>query len=409
MKLLPLIISLGISINSFSQWESIQIPEDIFLDQIEILDNNQIIVSGHKSDFTGTHAGIYLSANDGESWNLVNSFDFAGQKISAMEWINSGKGFIGSESEFNDGVLLSTEDQGVNLFWVSSLSEINGVKDIDFYAGTYGVVLSSDNELFFTSDAGNSWTKKNYNSNLSIAAVKIVAPSIIYIAGTLYNGEEVAIHKSSDTGINWISVYNEVDSNIDILSFEIKNSAFLSWNSDNYLRVVHSLDGNDWNEINIDEAIYNSKSATVISNKELIITSLNELTDSSAINTLNINGSITTEYVSQDTLIAKAIKTSNNEIIGIGDYGMIYKKGNPLSVPNIQDQINFYYSPNLLSWNISDQHTFRLNLFSLTGQVVESIITEDSEFHLNDLQKGCYIAQIISIDGSIRANLKFVH
>ena len=241
MKNIALIISLGLSLLSYSQWERVDISEDIFLDEIEELPDGSLVVSGHKTDFTGTRSGIYRSTDGGYTWDLINDFAFAGQHISKMNWIDSQTAYFGSLSEYNDGVLLSTDDQASSLFWVSGLNTITGVKDLSFLSEEVGAVLSDDNKLYLTTNSGLTWKEKSYPSVLKVSLIEIFNENIFYLIGSNVSQTEFRIYKTINAGNSWTEVYAESGINVEVVDFQIKNSAFAAWNANGNLNLINSV------------------------------------------------------------------------------------------------------------------------------------------------------------------------
>lgn len=406
MKHITLIISLGLSLLSYSQWERIGISEDIFLDEIERLSDGSLVVSGHKTDFTGTRSGIYRSTDEGYTWNLINDFAFAGQHISKMNWIDSQTAYFGSLSEFNDGVLLSTENQAVDLFWVSSLSSITGVKDLSFLSEQVGAVLSDDDLLYVTTDRGLTWKERFYPSIMQIELIRLFNENIFYLIGTNSSQTEFRIYKTTNAGNSWTSVYEESGTDIEVIDFQIKNSAYAAWNSNGNFNIINSIDGSNWTDISPSENIANASSFYAYANQEVYVTSYDELKDSSAVHWRKNNGDLITEYITQDTTANKCVFTSNSHGIVLGDYGQIFIKDQLLGLSNSTKQIPFFYAENNLRWKAQYDLRGQLRIYQLNGQEILRKEITGSSVDIASLPHGYFIAQMIWSNGQT-SQLKF--
>lgn len=406
MKNIALIISLGLSLLSYSQWERVDISEDIFLDEIEELPDGSLVVSGHKTDFTGTRSGIYRSTDGGYTWDLINDFAFAGQHISKMNWIDSQTAYFGSLSEYNDGVLLSTDDQASSLFWVSGLNTITGVKDLSFLSEEVGAVLSDDDKLYLTTNSGLTWKEKSYPSVLKVSLIEIFNENIFYLIGSNVSQTEFRIYKTINAGNSWTEVYAESGMNVEVVDFQIKNSAFAAWNANGNFNIINSIDGSNWTDISPSENIANASSFYAYDNQEVYVTSYDELKDSSAVHWRKNNGDLITEYMTQDTTANKCVFTSNSHGIVLGDYGQIFIKDQLLGLSNSTKQIPFFYAENNLRWKAQYDLRGQLRIYQLNGQEILRKEITGSSVDITSLPHGYFIAQMIWSNGQT-SQLKF--
>ena len=406
MKNIALIISLGLSLLSYSQWERVDISEDIFLDEIEELPDGSLVVSGHKTDFTGTRSGIYRSTDGGYTWDLINDFAFAGQHISKMNWIDSQTAYFGSLSEYNDGVLLSTDDQASSLFWVSGLNTITGVKDLSFLSEEVGAVLSDDDKLYLTTNSGLTWKEKSYPSVLKVSLIEIFNENIFYLIGSNVSQTEFRIYKTINAGNSWTEVYAESGINVEVVDFQIKNSAFAAWNANGNFNIINSIDGSNWTDISPSENIANASSFYAYDNQEVYVTSYDELKDSSAVHWRKNNGDLITEYITQDTTANKCVFTSNSHGIVLGDYGQIFIKDQLLGLSNSTKQIPFFYAENNLRWKAQYDLRGQLRIYQLNGQEILRKEITGSSVDITSLPHGYFIAQMIWSNGQT-SQLKF--
>ncbi len=159
--------------------------------------------------FAGTHEGVFLSTNNGSSWNAVND-GLPGARITTLSIYDNdlgGKNIIaGSDGKSiflstNYGANWTSVSNGINPNWhvLSSTvsADVQGRQNI-FVAGWGGICRSTDN--------GTSWEiiKKDDNFYTSLA----IAPNGNIFAGTQNNG----IFLSTDNGVEWNLVNNGLSS-----------------------------------------------------------------------------------------------------------------------------------------------------------------------------------------------------
>jgi beta-lactamase regulating signal transducer with metallopeptidase domain len=152
---------------------------------------NCFAVSG-KNLFAGTNGGVYLSTNDGASWNaagLINT------DISALAL--SGENLFAATYR---GVFLSSN-------YGKSWNEVNnGLTNTDvvalavsgknLFAGTFG------GGIFLSTNNGTSWTEKNNDqSNIMVRALAISGEN-------LFAATNRGVFLSTDNGTSWTEVNN---------------------------------------------------------------------------------------------------------------------------------------------------------------------------------------------------------
>lgn len=168
--------------------------------------------------FAGTQGGIFSSTNNGTNWNAK----YTGNPISSMD-VSDSVLFAGTSTK---GVVLSidsglTWNAGGNMglpydnftsryFSISSVAVIKGNWFVA-ESGPYGGV-------YFSTNKGNTWTP--VNSGLTNTAVKTLAiiDSVIF-AGTIGGG----VFVSSNNGNSWSPINNGL-TNPNILSLTINNN-----------------------------------------------------------------------------------------------------------------------------------------------------------------------------------------
>lgn len=187
--------------------------------------------------FAGTHEGIFSSTNNGANWNP----NFTGNPISSMAISDS----IVLAGTFRNGVVFSI-DSGIT--WISSgnmgLPSNNGwyfpiqsvavIKEKWFVAESSGIYLSTNK--------GNTWTL--INSGLTYTEVKTLA----IIDTTIFAGTTGGVFVSSNNGNSWSSVNNGL-TNLNILSLTVNSNKIFA-GTDSGGVFVSSDYGLNWTPIN---------------------------------------------------------------------------------------------------------------------------------------------------------------
>lgn len=147
--------------------------------------------------FVGTSDGMYLSVNNGDSWekvpqipDLVNDIDFDGANIVATvrnEGIYYSPDFgiswtlLNNEGlTVNEGLLVTIELDGNNIFTSNYISQ----------------------EIFLTSDFGETWTVINQNQNF-------YANDLLWQDEILYAATSSGIKTTDDQGETWSTLKND--------------------------------------------------------------------------------------------------------------------------------------------------------------------------------------------------------
>lgn len=144
----------------------------------------------------GGSGGLYMSNNNGDSWNIVSGFPYYGIKALAIDGANIYAGTI-------HGVYLSTDigtswsqvNNGLTDTNITSLA-INGV---NIFAGTYS------NGIFLSANNCASWLPVNTGLTNPYIKTLIVNGLNIYAGTSWWNG---GVFLSTDTGSHWTLLNN---------------------------------------------------------------------------------------------------------------------------------------------------------------------------------------------------------
>lgn len=144
--------------------------------------------------YAGTgNDGVFLSTNDGTSWDRIDSGYFTYRTIKTL--IANGKNiYVGTDDGIyrstDGGISWTEENSGITNTQIKALAIIGS----NIFAGTVG------GGIFRSTDNGSSWV--SINSGLNNDTVH----TIIVIGGNLFAGTSDGIYHSSDNGSNWEDV-----------------------------------------------------------------------------------------------------------------------------------------------------------------------------------------------------------
>lgn len=377
------------------------------MDEIELLDDSTIIVSGHKTGFTGTEAGIYKSTDKGYSWSLVNAFDIAGQHVSKMAWVDSQTAYVGTKSTFDNGVLLKTTDQGENLFWVSGLTGIEGIEYVDFYNESTGMVITNDGRTLYTLNNGATWNTTLTTSLSTPVLVKYLSQQIVYTVNINQSQTSITVYKSTDAGASWSMVFYENGTNLEIIGFDVKNKAYFSFLSNDLLNIRTSIDGENWSIIPTNQNVSDINSMHLYDVSNLYFTGYDYAKDSSVVYNIDNLGITETNYIEQDTTVQKIQMNSSKQGIAIGDYGkiFIYDQINS-SHSVVKNQFNVLYSDHRISWE--NERQVKIEIYTISGQLVKEELLTGTEYNISDLTPSIYLARIVDLRSGISSSSKFL-
>ncbi len=184
-------------------WTSIPTPVPtnlILFDLVFPAGQNDIGYAGGSHVTYNGDGTILKSVDQGATWNVVWSSTVNGTGITSLYFLDMVTGFAGTQG----GALMKTLDGGVN--WTSTdfdlVNDQGEVSDIDFYGTDNGVLLTSYNGIYRTTDGGDSWTAATTNPGMGQLALCYADANTLFACGN-----DQSIFKSVDGGATWVAVY----------------------------------------------------------------------------------------------------------------------------------------------------------------------------------------------------------
>lgn len=158
--------------------------------------------------YAGANNGdLFKTTNGGTNWNKLttpdNSFGYG-----SFYFVNSSIGFIAGGTASTVGSLLKTTDGGAT--WTSiSIPGLSSVYDMYFINNTTGFICGYKNQVFRTSDGGNTWVDKSPTPNVSgissilLDEIQFSNSGEGYCIGYSVAHEKNYIFKSTNNGDSW--------------------------------------------------------------------------------------------------------------------------------------------------------------------------------------------------------------
>ncbi len=149
--------------------------------------------------FAGTGVGLYLSTDNGASWNSSSDLSYIGVNALVVTDGNILAGTYGNGIyiSYDEGQLWFPSDSGFNsLPWEGNCPTVNTfvVSGHDVFAGT------SDSGIFRSSDEGMHWTP------VSTGLTSTDVLSLASVASDLFAGTMNGVFLSTNNGTNWSDV-----------------------------------------------------------------------------------------------------------------------------------------------------------------------------------------------------------
>ena len=191
----------------FAQWVQTNFPSN----------TNVFCLAARESYlYAGTsNEGIYLSTDNGDSWNSVSSSLFCDLRAITF----SGQNIIAASSGGRCGEIDLSTDNGI------SWSEVFGGRTLS--------LVSSDNKVFagtggvwFSSDYGMTWDSVNNGLQNSYIRALTVSGSNVF-AGSDGNG----VFLTTNNGMSWTAANNGL-SNLFVNAFAVSNNNIFAGTSD---------------------------------------------------------------------------------------------------------------------------------------------------------------------------------
>lgn len=156
----------------------------------------EMVSPSDDSIFAAIYGGVYLSTDNGESWNAVNE-GITDINIMALVQADDGTLFAGSI----DGAVFRSTNNGQLWEAKASLPDEYHITDMTLAVNGDLIVGTYRDGLFRSSNGGDTWVEANTGlTDLHIAAL-ITSPT-----GTSFVGTVAGPFRSYDNGVSWIPI-----------------------------------------------------------------------------------------------------------------------------------------------------------------------------------------------------------
>ncbi len=192
--------------------------------------------------YFGSDAGVYVSYDNGQSFELKNT-GYTGGTITSL--VKHGSVILAgcSWNGFSSGVLFASDNQGQSWQCLSTtmnntITSVNAltIRGSDIIAGT-------NLGVFMSTDAGAHWTEKN--NGIGIRPAKALAIN----GNSMYCGTNDGIFVSEDEGENWTLCTNGLTGNEHVTSLKVINGhIFAGMHYGGGVRLLRSFETN-WIDI----------------------------------------------------------------------------------------------------------------------------------------------------------------
>ena len=384
----------------------------------------------------GDNGTIVATIDGGETWTTQTSGTT--ERLRAVFFLSDTLGWVAGGQSASSVTLLTTEDGGAS--WTPVAHDIPNeethLKRIQFFDADHGFTITSPHNIYYTSNGGINWEKGTFTSDISQVRVNdlyVISDTSAFTAGKYrnslykerpgvfdnivhYDGEWIpqgagnfntgdeltAIHFTENlkgfTGGNNGKIYTmEADGQI------FPNVWYFNFDTDN--GTIWSIDFAD-----NDHGVFNTtvdKDGTTV---QLIY------------HTSDAGETWSSVPDSIPGLYSATLSAGDAEHIWLaGAAGQIFKgtprEDDPTSLKEHRSA-EFKVMPNPFSSSImiKSQDAYKgvqLNVFSYTGQLVESVYVGDFQYNyelegLDRLENGVYFLQLKSRDGRLNSTQKIV-
>jgi hypothetical protein len=350
--------------------------------------------SGGTNLFIGTKGGVYLSTNNGSTWNLQDGGDYGFYNVTSLVGLDTNIIAVQGANE-----ILVSSNYGAS--WNYCVSFENSftlaANGTDIFLGVW------DHGIYLSTDIGTTWHQKdNGLANYTVL-------SFAFMGSTVFAGTEGGVFKSTDNGYSWTAVNSGLPNttfsgilNVTILAAS-GNNLFAEVNDSVYLSTNN---GSSWN---------------VLTN----ISSVNSLT---AINNNLFAGTDSGVYLSTDngiSWITANVGLTNTKVVSLAIMGMnIFAqtsdnyvwmrplselitavKGNEAQIPAQfkldQNYPNPFNPKTTINYSIPKASLVMLKVYDVLGKEVATLIDEEKsagnyhiQFNANTLSSGVYFYRL---------------
>ncbi len=204
IKFIKVFIFIIISSNLYSQWIQIG-PTGGIVNTVTKVNNTFLV---------GTNSGIYLSNDEGQTWNpspgnisfyFISSFSRKNNLMFASAYRSY---FL-----YQGGNVLVSPDDGETWFTTSTNKHINSllVKGENLIAGAGIKYIQYSGGVLITTNSGSNW-QEYFNDT-------IIVNSLFALNNDIFAGTKYGIYKSTNNGVNWYSVNSGIPDGVAVYSF----------------------------------------------------------------------------------------------------------------------------------------------------------------------------------------------
>lgn len=406
--LLITVISLLFNQSMKAQWVKTNFPNGLDIEAMVVSRNNI---------FAGTDGGIYLSSDNGTTWNAVNN-GIIGRRVVSLA--ASGENIYAGTSEIGDGphgLLFLSTNAGANWkalyngLYSSAISAIAANGNYVFVAAASQQISGAYYGIFASIDTGASWYE--VDSGLTDRDVN----SLVINENNIFAGTRSGVFLSTNNAANWEKVNHGMNDSVITSLFTNGNNIYAGTYNGEFLLSTNS--GQIWRTLG--SSLIDIQSILVINNgNDIIVGTWGNglyLLTASDTNWKAINDGLASTY----SPYVSSIVVKDDELY-IGTQDGVWKR--PLtevitSIDNIKNnkpdkyELNQNY-PNpfnpstVISYTLPSESTVLIKFFNSLGQIVREVdegTKQAGKYELNfnssGLASGIYFYSIkaVSVDG----------
>lgn len=384
----------------------------------------------------GDNGTIVATIDGGETWTTQTSGTT--ERLRSVFFLSDTLGWVAGGQSASSVTLLTTEDGGAS--WAPIAHDIpneeSHLKGVQFYDADHGFTITTPHNIYYTSNGGINWEKGTFTSDISQVLVNdlyVISDTSAFTAGRYRNSSGLQrpgvfdniLHSAGE----WLPQgYGEFTTGDELMAIHFTENLKGFVGGRNGKIYTMEADGNifpSYWAFNFDTDNGTIRSIDFADNDHgMFCTSIDA--DGTTVQLIyHTSDAGETWSATPDSIpdflhgILSTGNTENAWIVGSG--GKIFK-GTPKDddITSVKDQwaVEFAVLPNPFSSSImiKSQDAYKgvqLNVFSYTGQLVESVYVGDFQYNyelegLDRLENGVYFLQMKSGDGRLNSTQKIV-
>ncbi len=329
---------------------------------------------------TSATSGLFYTTDGGNTWNTNNSFVHS--LLTTVHFFSDSIGVLCGSNSAGFTVIYRTTDKGVT--WTTS-----SITNPPFNSEAYGItpygngsaVLFGHFGLFYhTTDQGATWAPFYNQGPPTITAIHAVE----FDNDTIYIASEEGIYKGRNSNFQRVS-------SKDVYGLAIINNDIYALNDSSLL--ISNDYGQSWNS-QLSSPLYQSYGYW----QSLEFSSSNELFVSGSNRQIFRYNSNQNNWISESPRIStgpssiRSIKSTPNGLWAVGQ-GLLLKRGSTTEINELNKNLeSFAFYPNPAENKIYFDSNFDLiEIYDLSGQLVNSYSNPRSTIDLSELQSGIYL------------------